>query len=177
MGRPPRRYDDGSIFFSLFINIAYSSYTNRIVAIKERFPYDAVTRKTTREVRSLIAPIKMSRKLTLFVIWFLFNIKGILYAWRSGEAVCLPRCSDWRSSQNSLRNWLFHGILKKRFGIATGDTLTIITGSALLSLREPQEKLPLRWQWTDCFCEGEYHTRWSIPRPEEERSFTVTDIF
>lgn len=167
------------IFFSLFVNIAYSSYTSRIISIKERFPYDAVTRKTlTREVRSLIAAHKNIKETYLIRDLISIQYKGILCTLEEAEGSMLTRDALIEGSFPQNNTELIISLeFKERFGIATGDTLTITAGKRIVKRKGASGKTSAEDGNERIVSAGEYPAQDEVFRPEEERSFTVTGIF
>ena len=167
------------IFFSLFVNIAYSSYTSRIVSIKERFPYDAVTRKTvTREVRSLIAAHKNVKETYLIRDLISIQYRGILCTLEEAEGSMLTRdvLIEGSFPQNNTE-LIISTEFKERFGIATGDTLSLTVGKRIVKLKGTSGKTSAEDGNERIVSAGEYPAQDEVFRPEEERSFTVTGIF
>ncbi len=167
------------IFFSLFVNIAYSSYTSRIVSIKERFPYDAVTRKTfTREVRSLIAAHKNVKETYLIRDLISIQYRGILCTLEEAEGSMLTRDALIEGSFPQNNTELIISLeFKERFGIATGDTLTITEGKRIVKRKGAAAETAAEAVNERIVSAGEYPAQDEVFRPEEERSFTVTGIF
>ena len=168
------------IFFSLFVNIAYSSYTSRIVSIKECFPYEAVTRKTvTREVRSLIAAHKNVKETYLIRDLISIQYRGILCTLEEAEGSMLTRDALIEGSFPQNNTELIISLeFKERFGIATGDRLTITAGKRIVKRKGAAAETAAEAGNERIVPAGEYPAKGEVFRPEEEeRSFTVTGIF
>ena len=167
------------IFFSLFVNIAYSSYTSRIISIKERFPYDAVTRKTfTREVRSLIAAHKNVKETYLIRDLISIQYRGILCTLEEAEGSMLTRDALIEGSFPQNNTELIISLeFKERFGIVTGDTLSVTAGKRIVKRKGAAWETVAEAGNERIVPAGEYPAQDEVFRPEEERSFTVTGVF
>ena len=167
------------IFFSLFVNISYASYAGSLASIKERFPYEAVTRKNvTREVRSLIAAHKNVKETYLIRDLISIQYRGILCTLEEAEGSMLTRDTLIEGSfpQNNTE-LIISTEFKERFGIATGDTLTITEGKRIVKRKRAAAETAAEAVNERIVPAGEYPAKGEVFRPEAERSFTVTGIF
>ena len=167
------------IFFSLFVNIGYSSYAGSLASIKERFPYEAVTRKNvTREVRSLIAAHKNVKETYLIRDLISIQYRGILCTLEEAEGSMLTRdvLIEGRFPQNNTE-LIISTEFKERFGIATGDTLSVTAGKRIVKRKEAAAETAAEAGNERIVSAGEYPAQDEVFRPEEEHSFTVTGIF
>lgn len=167
------------IFFSLFVNISYASYAGRLASIQARFPYDAVTRKTvTRDVRSLIAAHKNVKE--TYIIRDLISVQygDALCTLEEVEGSMLTRDAliEGRFPQDSTE-LIISLEFKKRFDIATGDTLTLTAGKRMVGRTGAAAEVAGEDGNERMVPAGEYPAKGEEFRPEGERSFTVTGVF
>ncbi|MGP1529741.1 MAG: hypothetical protein ACTTI3_05295 [Treponema sp.] len=171
---PSCRYDDRHIFFA-FLNIGYSSYAGSLASIKERFPYDAVTRKNLpREVRSLIAAHKNVKETHIIRDLISIKYKDVLCTLEEAEGSMLTRDAliEGRFPRDNTE-LVISTEFKEKFGITTGDTVSFTIGKRMVRRQgveteaDNERVVPA----------GEYPAKGEVFRPEGARSFTVTGIF
>ncbi|WP_428771501.1 ABC transporter permease [Treponema sp. HNW] len=175
------------IFFSLFVNIAYSSYSSKIASLKERFPYDAVTRKSyTQEVRSLIAAHKNVKETRIIRDLISIRHEGVLCTLEEAEGSMLTRDAliEGKFPKDNTE-LIISTEFKERFGLGIGDTLSVTAGKRIVRLKEGGKAAESETSAETGTEEGnerivpagEYPAKGEAFRPEGERSFTITGIF